>query len=388
MKWQNNMEKITYGKQTIEKDDVDIVIKALKSPAITQGEYIPAFENDLKKYTGAKYAVVLSSGTAALHIAYLSLGLKENDEVITCPNTFAATSNAALYTKSNIKFVDINIDDFLIDCNKIEDKITTKTKIITPIHYAGLPCNMEKIKNIANKNNIKVVEDACHAIGSSFKNSPTGSCLYSDVSIFSFHPVKHITTAEGGAILTNDEEVYNKCLLLRSHGINKGVNENSFTNEKDSPLYHEMQYLGYNYRMTDIQAALGISQLKKIDRFIKRRLEIADIYHNAFKNNNKIIMQKSYDDRINSYHLFSVLFESNALRDKVYYHLKENNIFTQIHYMPVNKHPYYMQLGYKYTDTPLSYNFYRRELSLPIYPLLKDDEVYFIIDKIEDALKG
>lgn len=384
MIWQSKMNKITYGRQTINQDDIDEVIKALKSPAITQGEYVPAFENALKEYTGAKYAVAVSSGTAALHTAYAALGLKENDEIITCPNTFAATSNAALYLNAKVKFADINADDFLIDENKINPLITKNTKIITPIHYAGLTCNMEEISKIAKNHNIKIVEDACHALGSYYKNSTTGSCSYSDAAVFSFHPVKHITTAEGGAVLTNDEEVYKKCLLFRSHGMEK-VN---FKHIPDSPTYHEMQLLGYNYRMTDIQAALGISQLKKLDSFVKRRLEIADIYYEAFKDSSKIKMQKRYSDRSNSHHLFSVVFENNQLRDKVFYYLKENNIFTQIHYMPVNKHPYYKDLGFNYKDTPLSYDFYRRELSLPVYPLLTNEEVYFVIDKINTVLKA
>lgn len=378
------MNKITYGRQTINQDDIDEVIKALKSPAITQGEYVPAFENALKEYTGAKYAVALSSGTAALHTVYTALGLKENDEIITCPNTFAATSNVALYLNAKPKFADINADDFLIDENKINPLITKNTKIITPIHYAGLTCNMEEINKTAKNHNIKIVEDACHALGSYYKNSKTGSCEYSDAAVFSFHPVKHITTAEGGAVLTNDEEVYKKCLLYRSHGMEK-VN---FKNIPDSPAYHEMQLLGYNYRMTDIQAALGISQLKKIESFVKRRIEIADIYYDAFKNSSKIKLQKKYSDRLNSHHLFSVVFESNDLRDKVFYYLKESNIFTQIHYMPVNKHPYYEALGYNYKDTPLAYNFYRCELSLPVYPLLTNEEVYFVIDKINNVLKA
>lgn len=378
------MNKITYGRQTINQDDIDEVIKALKSPAITQGEYVPAFENALKEYTGAKYAVAVSSGTAALHTAYAALGLKENDEIITCPNTFAATSNAALYLNAKPKFADINADDFLIDENKINPLITKNTKIITPIHYAGLTCNMEEINKTAKNHNIKIVEDACHALGSYYKNSKTGSCEYSDAAVFSFHPVKHITTAEGGAVLTNDEEVYKKCLLYRSHGMEK-VN---FKNIPDSPAYHEMQLLGYNYRMTDIQAALGISQLKKIESFVKRRIEIADIYYDAFKNSSKIKLQKKYSDRLNSHHLFSVVFESNDLRDKVFYYLKKSNIFTQIHYMPVNKHPYYEALGYSYKDTPLAYNFYRCELSLPVYPLLTNEEVYFVIDKINNVLKA
>lgn len=378
------MNKITYGRQTINQDDIDEVIKALKSQALTQGEYVPAFENALKEYTGAKYAVAVSSGTAALHTAYAALGLKENDEIITCPNTFAATSNAALYLNAKPKFADINADDFLIDENKINPLITKNTKIITPIHYAGLTCNMEEINKTAKNHNIKIVEDACHALGSYYKNSKTGSCEYSDAAVFSFHPVKHITTAEGGAVLTNDEEVYKKCLLYRSHGMEK-VN---FKHIPDSPAYHEMQLLGYNYRMTDIQAALGISQLKKIESFVKRRIEIADIYYDAFKNSSKIKLQKKYSDRLNSHHLFSVVFESNDLRDKVFYYLKESNIFTQIHYMPVNKHPYYEALGYNYKDTPLAYNFYRCELSLPVYPLLTNEEVYFVIDKINNVLKA
>lgn len=384
MIWQSKMNKITYGRQTINQDDIDEVIKALKSPAITQGEYVPAFENALKEYTGAKYAVAVSSGTAALHTAYAALGLKENDEIITCPNTFAATSNAALYLNAKVKFADINADDFLIDENRINPLITKNTKIITPIHYAGLTCNMEEISKIAKNHNIKIVEDACHALGSYYKNSKTGSCSYSDAAVFSFHPVKHITTAEGGAVLTNDEEVYKKCLLFRCHGMEK-VN---FKHIPDSPTYHEMQLLGYNYRMTDIQAALGISQLKKLDSFVKRRLEIADIYYEAFKDSSKIKMQKRYSDRSNSHHLFSVVFENNQLRDKVFYYLKENNIFTQIHYMPVNKQPYYEDLGFNYKDTPLAYDFYRRELSLPVYPLLTNEEVYFVIDKINTVLKA
>lgn len=375
------MDKISYGRQFIDDEDIKLVIEALKSDSITQGQYVPLFEKLLSEYTGARYAVCVSSGTAALHIIYHALGLGKEDEIITTPNTFAATSNACLYLGGKPRFADISLDDFLIDLNYIEKLINKNTKIIVPVHYAGLTCNMQDIKNIADKYNLYVVEDACHSIGSFYKGSRTGSLKYSNAAVFSFHPVKHITTAEGGAILLQDESLYKKCIALRSHGI---VREN-FQKTPTSPTYHEMQMLGYNYRITDLQAALGISQLKKLDGFIKRRHEIVEVYNNAFKDMN-IKTQKIYDDRINSQHLFPVLFESKTIRDKVYYYLKENNIFTQVHYIPVTCHPYYEQLGYSYKDTPKAYEFYERELSLPIYPSLTDSQLEFVIDNIKKAL--
>lgn len=377
------MDKISYGRQFIDDEDINIVIKALKLGSITQGEYVPLFEKALAEYTGAKYAVCVSSGTAALHIIYMALGLEKNQEIITTPNTFAATSNACLYLGGKPRFADINLDDFLIDENNIEKLVNENTKIITPVHYAGLTCNMQAVKNIADKYNLSVVEDACHSIGSYYKSYKTGSLEFSNAAVFSFHPVKHITTAEGGAILLNDKSVYKKCIALRSHGI---IRED-FINTPTSPTYHEMQMLGYNYRMTDLQAALGISQLKKLDMFIKRRQEIAEMYNNAFKDLN-IKHQKIYDDRINSFHLYAVLFENKNIRDKVYYYLKENNIYTQIHYMPVTCHPYYEKLGYSFKDSPKAYEFYERELSLPMYPALKNEEVEYVIDNIIRALKS
>ena len=377
------MDKISYGRQYIDDEDIEQVVKALKSESITQGEYVPLFEKALAEYTGASYAVCVSSGTAALHIIYSALGLEKNQEIITTPNTFAATSNACLYLGGKPRFADINMDDFLINENNIEKQVTENTKIIAPVHYAGLPCSMQEIKKIADKHNLYVVEDACHSIGSFYKGSRTGSLKYSNAAIFSFHPVKHITTAEGGAILLQDETLYKKCIALRSHGIMR----DNFINTPTSPTYHEMQMLGYNYRMTDLQAALGLSQLKKLDMFIKRRQEIASLYNDAFKDVN-IIQQKRYDDRINSQHLFPVLFENKDIRDKVYYYLKENNIFTQIHYMPVTAHPYYEKLGYSSMDTPKAYEFYERELSLPMYYSLSDIEVEYVIDNIKKALKS
>lgn len=378
------MEDISYGRQWIDNDDIQTVIDALKSKAITQGEYIDKFEKELAKYTGAKYAVAVSSGTAALHIIYMALGLKKDDELITTPITFSATSNAGLYCGAVPKFVDIESSSFLIDEDLIEKHITDKTKILAPVHYGGLPCNMEKLSHLAEKYNLKIVEDACHSAGSFYKNIKTGSCKLSDAAVFSFHPVKHITTGEGGAILTNNKEVYEKCIKLRSHGMQR----DNFIFEQDSPTYHEMVMLGYNYRMTDIQAGLGLSQLKKLDEFVKRRQFIAKTYKNELSHYEEIIFQHDFSDRTNSYHLMSAVFKTNELRDKVFYKLREKNIYTQIHYMPVNKHPYYTDLGYNYKDTPKAYDFYRRELSLPIYPKLTDEELMYVIDNIKNIIKG
>lgn len=378
------MNDISYGRQWIDNEDIQTVVEALKSKAITQGEYIDRFEKSLAEYTGSKYAVAVSSGTSALHIIYMALGLKKDDELITTPITFAATANAGLYCNAVPKFVDIDSLSFLIDEDLIEQQITEKTKILAPVHYGGLPCNMEKISHIAKKYNLKVVEDACHSAGSFYKNIKTGSCLLSDAAVFSFHPVKHITTGEGGAILTNDKEIYEKCLKLRSHGMQR----DNFIYEQDSPTYHEMVMLGYNYRMTDIQAALGLSQLKKLDEFVKRRQFIAETYKKELSEYEEIVFQADFNDRINSYHLMSAVFKTNELRDRVFYKLKEKNIHTQIHYMPVNKHPYYAELGYNYKDTPKAYDFYRRELSLPIYPKLTDEELMYVIDNIKNIIKG
>ncbi len=374
--------KLSYGKQWISKDDIKAVKSVLKSDMLTQGDFVPLFEKTLAAYTGAKYAVAVSSGTAALHIAYLALGLTNGDEVVTSPITFAATANAALYCGAKPVFADISLDTGLIDVKQIEKKITDKTKILAPVHYAGSVADMPAIAELAKKHNLFVVEDACHALGSLYDEFSSGACDYSDMAILSFHPVKHITTGEGGAILTNNTELYKKLLLLRSHGITR----DNFELEPSSPCYNEMQMLGFNYRITDFQAALGLSQLNSIEDFIFRRRDIANFYGAVFSKINSITPLVVPENVYSSYHLYPVLFESKEVRDNVYYKLREMDITCQIHYMPVYMHPYYRKNGYAKTKCKNAEDFYSRMLSLPMYPRMKDKELKYVVKCIKKAL--
>ncbi len=374
--------KLSYGKQWISKADIKAVKKVLKSDALTQGANIDLFEQTLAAYAGAKYAVVVSSGTAALHLAYMAIGLKKGDELITSPITFAATSNAALYCGAKPVFADIVLETGLIDTNEIAKKITAKTKAIVPVHYAGSVVDMQKISELAKEHNLYVIEDACHALGSFREEYSTGALDFSDMAIFSFHPVKHITTGEGGAILTNDEEIYNKLKQLRSHGI---VRDN-FESEPTSPCYHEMQLLGYNYRMTDIQAALGLSQLESIEAFVLRRRDIANYYDAIFKRIDGITPLEVAENVYSSYHLYPVLFDDKATRDSIYHKLADMGITCQIHYMPVYMHPYYRRNGYSKTKCKNAEKFYERVLSLPMYPRMKDKEAKYVVKCLKAAM--
>ncbi len=284
------MEFLSYGKHWIEQDDIDSVVEVLKSEYLTQGPYIKKMEDEICKITQAKYCVAVSNGTAALHIAVLALEIEKKSEAITSPNTFVASANCMIYNNLVPIFADIDKDDYTIDPLEIERKITDKTKLLIPVHFAGQPAKMKQIQEIANKNNLFIIEDAAHAIGSFYEDgSPVGNCKYSDLTIFSFHPVKTITCGEGGAITTNSKELYERLLFLRSHGITKDkANFKIQDLEWIGPWFYEMQTLGFNYRITDIQAALAVSQLKKLDRFKTRRQEIVKIYNEAFKKNQNI----------------------------------------------------------------------------------------------------
>ncbi len=375
---------ISYGKQSIDDTDIDAVIDVLKSDRLTQGSKVDEFEEAIANYCGAKYAVAVSSGTSALHLAYQVLGLTTGDEIITSPITFAATTNAALYLGAKVKFVDIVSSTVLMDNDKIEDSISSKIKIIVPVHFAGLASDMVAISDIATKHNLRVVEDAAHALGSRYYNGKKVGCSdYSDMTVFSFHPVKSITTGEGGIITTNSKELYDKLKILRSHGIVRDSADHKY--KSTVPYYHEMQYLGYNYRMTDIQAALGISQLKRLDKFVKRRNLISNFYRINFLENSKVNALENLDGRYNSYHLFVILLEDIDKRNKLISFLESKKISTQIHYMPVYKHPYYIDQGY--TDSlPNAEDYYKRCISLPIYPAMDDSEAKLVMDYINEFI--
>ena len=380
------MKTIPYGHQWIDEKDIKEVIKVLKSDWITQGPKIKEFEEALCKYTGAKYAVAVSSGTAALHIACLAAGIKEGDEVITTPITFVATANCILYCGGRPVFADIQEDTVNIDPDEIKKKITKMTKAIIPVHFAGHPCDLEEIYEIAKENNLIVIEDACHALGAEYKGSKIGSCKYSDMTVFSFHPVKSITTGEGGAVLTNNKDLYEKLLLLRSHGITK--DKRKFINKKEGGWYYEMHELGFNYRITDFQCALGISQLKKLDKFIKRRREIVDIYNKELSEIDEIILPVERPYVKSSWHIYYIRLKNPQKRRFVFEKLQEKGIGVQVHYIPVYRQPYYQtNFGYKKGDYPKAEDYYHRSLTVPLYPKIKISGIINIMKILKGVLR-
>ncbi len=376
---------LPYGKQYIDEDDIKNVVNVLKADFITQGPKINEFEEKLAEYSGSEYAVLFNSGTSALHGAYFAYGIEKNDEIITSPNTFVATSNAALYLGANPIFSDVELETGNIDVSKVEDKITSRTKIIVPVHYSGNPVDLKELHKIARRNDIKIIEDAAHAIGAKYEGEKIGNSKYSAMTIYSFHPVKHITTGEGGAVLTDDEDYYEKLLMFRSHGITK----NNLINESEGDWYYEMHYLGYNYRITDIQAALGISQLKKLDKFIARRREIADLYEKAFKGNPYFDTVQIKESSESSYHLYPIIIkdEFKDYKGKIFHKLREEGLGVQVHYIPVYLQPYYQNLGYKKNLCPISEDFYRKEISIPMYPSMDNQDVEHVIKKVFNVFK-
>lgn len=380
---------IGYGHQYIDESDIKAVVDVLKSDYLTQGPSVTKFEQEICRITGAKYCVSVSNATAGLHIAVAALELADGAEGITTPNTFLASSNCMVYNKIKPVFADINPVTYNIDPIEIEKRITDKTKLLIPVHFAGLPCEMEKISAIAKKHNPRIIEDAAHAIGSQYADgSYVGNCKYSDMTVFSFHPVKTITTGEGGAVTTNDEKLYQKLLMLRSHGTTKDSN---LLTKNPGPWYYEMLTLGFNYRMTDMQAALGYSQLQKLDFFKKRRREIVSKYNNAFAEMKFLKTPTEPENVCSCFHLYAVQIDFTALgkpRIQVMQELRENGIGTQVHYIPVPTQPFYKKTyGYKDGDYPIAEKYYAQELSLPLYPGMSDEDIDCVIKTIKSIVK-
>lgn len=374
------MKTYSYGKQSLCIKDYLSVLSTLKSDFLTQGPKVKEFEQAICNYTGAKYCIAVSNATAGLHLAMLAIGIKKGDEVITSPNTFLASSNCVLYAGGTVKFADIEADTANIDPNEIKKQITEKTKAIIPVHFAGQSCDMEEINKVIKKSNssqkIYIVEDAAHAIGSDYKNTKVGSCKYSDMTVFSFHPVKTITTGEGGAITTNNEELYKKLVALRSHGMYKD-------GKMTTTWEYEMRDLGFNYRLTDIQAALGITQLEKLDKFKKRRREIVDYYNKNLGLPH--LVEKDYSNAC--FHLYPVMVRN---REEFYQKAKTVGLNLQVHYIPVHTQPYYKNLGLKngqpWGDYPNAEIYYKKCISLPLYPALTDKDLKEIVKRVKGLL--
>lgn len=393
---------IPYGKQNITAEDIKAVTDVLQSDFLTQGPRIEEFEKAFAEYIGCKYAVAVANGTAALHLCALALNVKEGDKVITTPITFAASANCVRYCGGEIIFADIDPESYLIDTDNIKKILEREpkgsVKGIIPVDFAGRPVNLEEIKKLADEYGLWIIEDACHAPGGYFTDSKgvqqkCGNGNFAELAIFSFHPVKHIACGEGGMITTNNAELYKKLLVLRTHGItrDKSVFTNSkeiacgFLNNEESAAdypgwYMEMQELGYNYRLTDFQAALGTSQLKRADEGLTRRRDIASNYYDAFKNSEFIKGQSGVVDG-HGYHLY-VIEVKNRLG--LYNYLREKNIFAQIHYIPAHMMPYYQKFGWKPGDMPDAENYYSMCLSLPMYPTLTNEEQEYVIKCIKD----
>jgi UDP-4-amino-4,6-dideoxy-N-acetyl-beta-L-altrosamine transaminase len=392
------MSPIPYGKQFISELDISAVVETLRSDHLTQGPKVEEFENAFSKYIGCKYSIAVANGTAALHLCALALDIQTGDKVITTPITFAASANCIRYCGGDVVFADINRETYLIDFEKIENLLENSPngtfKGIVSVDFAGRAVDLEKLRKIADKYSLWIIEDACHAPGGYFIDTNgvkqnCGNGVYADLSIFSFHPVKHIASGEGGMITTNNRDLYEKLLMLRTHGItkNKELFENpvELAQGVENPVqnvypewYMEMQILGFNYRITDIQAALGISQLARADFGIERRIQIAKKYQLAFENKDFIKRQVGFIEG-HAYHLYIIEIDK---RLDLYNFLRSKSIFAQVHYIPTHLMPYYKRLGNKVGDYPLSEDYYTSCLSLPIYPTLTDDEQEFVISSL------
>jgi UDP-4-amino-4,6-dideoxy-N-acetyl-beta-L-altrosamine transaminase len=382
------MNYIPYGRQDITQSDLDIVMETLQSDWITQGPMVQKFEKKLADYTGAKYVSAMNSATSALHVACLSLGVSEGDYVWTTPITFVASANCALYCGAKVDFVDINEKTYNLDPNKLKEKLEVAKKenrlpkVVIPVHLTGQSCEMDKIKELSDEYGFRIIEDASHAIGGKYKGQLIGNCRYSDISIFSFHPVKIVTTGEGGACLTNDPVLFDKINLYRSHGITRS--EDLMLADSHGPWYYEQVELGFNYRITDIQAALGYSQLDRLDSYISKRHEIASAYNTLLSAIN-VGLPYQHPDTYNSYHLYVIQVDPSRKKE-IFCKLRESNIGVNLHYIPIHLQPYYKKIGFKEGDFPVAEAYYKKSLSIPMFPKITYSEIEYVALKLKDFL--
>jgi UDP-4-amino-4,6-dideoxy-N-acetyl-beta-L-altrosamine transaminase len=384
---------IPYSRQSISKEDIETVVKVLKSDFLTQGKEVPAFEGSVCEYTGSKFAIAVNSATSGLHIACLALGLGNGDTLWTSPITFVASANCGLYCGAKVDFVDIDPLTWNISIEKLELKLkkakieNSLPKILVVVHLCGLSCDMKSINILSKKYGFKVIEDASHAIGGRFEKNRVGNCVYSNATIFSFHAIKGITTGEGGMVLTNNQDLAIQVQLLRNHGISR--EKSLMTHTPDGPWYYQQIALGFNYRMTDIQGALGRSQLKRLDNFISRRHEIATIYDDLLAEL-PLKFQYNSTDSYSGMHLYVVRINSDKLtktRKEIFEFLRMKNIGVNVHYIPVHLQPFYKQLGFTEGQYPEAESYYREAISLPVYPDLKKQDLNKVVKALRLALK-
>lgn len=381
---------IFYGKQTIDENDINAVVAVLKSDFLTQGPAIEKFEKYVADYCGAKYAVAVTNATSALHIACLAAGLGKGDTLWTSPITFTASANCGRYCGANVDFVDIDNNTYNMSVDELEAKLNKTEvlpKVLVPVHLAGQSCDMEKIHALAKKYNITVIEDASHAIGADYKDTKVGCCKYSDMTVFSFHPVKIVTTGEGGMVLTNNKDLYDKLVLYRSHGITR-VPE-LMTKEADGPWYYQQIDLGFNYRMTDMQAALGYSQMHKVDKFVARRRELAARYNELLKDLDMLKLPYQNESTASSWHLYIVRVDFSKInknKKQIFAEMKDKGVCLNLHYIPVHTQPYYENLGFTKGDFPISEKYYEEAFTLPLYYALTNEQQNNIVSSLKDVL--
>ena len=384
---------IPYGRQDITQDDIDAAVAVLKSDFLTQGPQVPAFEQAVATYCGAQHAVAVNSATSALHIACMALGLGPGDWLWTSPITFVASANCALYCGAQVDFVDIDPRTYNMSAARLAEKLEAAErdgklpKVVVPVHLAGQPCEMAEIHGLSRRYGFRIIEDASHAIGARYRDQPIGNCRYSDITVFSFHPVKIVTTAEGGMATTNEPELARRIAQLRSHGITREPAQ--MTREPDGPWYYEQIDLGYNYRMTDLQAALGISQMQRLDDYVARRHEIADFYDRHLARLN-LTLPWQHPDGHSAYHLYVVRLESQrngiARHRSVFEALRQRGIGVNLHYIPVPRQPHYTQLGHSMRNLPEAERYYSEAISLPMFPTLTEAQLQQTAAALEAAL--